>query len=300
MLQPAFFQLDSWCWKPVCEGNACIQCGVKLAWVFTKHVLFSLTQELVCNLTLTPVCRHTAFGHQDLKSIRTPRSCSNSKEGVALIVSFGWENCIWPSSLNALSQSCMKVAGRKHSTCCTQFTCICLNDGLMCQTLGEVINKNKAKVVKVKWIAGASFLLDGVCQYRKQDYWTALYGSMWDQKPSCFWAKGNSPTCSLPLCPLSLGSHSHEKGWHKQQKLCGERWCESILTLPMQLLCRFCALAKRRVEGIPGRKAVMVPPSEEYSTPLHRKVPEDTDPELVFLCRHVYDFRHGRILKNPQ
>lgn len=45
---------------------------------------------------------------------------------------------------------------------------------------------------------------------------------------------------------------------------------------------------------------MMVPPSEEYSTPLHRKVPEDTDPELVFLCRHVYDFRHGRILKNPQ
>ncbi|KAH0620597.1 hypothetical protein JD844_021237, partial [Phrynosoma platyrhinos] len=63
---------------------------------------------------------------------------------------------------------------------------------------------------------------------------------------------------------------------------------------------RFCALAKRRVEGIPGKKTVMVPPSEEYSTPPHRKVPEDTDPELVFLCRHVYDFRHGRILKNPQ
>ncbi|NXE84080.1 BAHD1 protein, partial [Cochlearius cochlearius] len=75
---------------------------------------------------------------------------------------------------------------------------------------------------------------------------------------------------------------------------------EKCYVLTFAEYCRFCALAKRRVEGIPGRKAIMVPPSEEYSTPLHRKVPEDTDPELVFLCRHVYDFRHGRILKNPQ
>ncbi|XP_009999760.1 PREDICTED: bromo adjacent homology domain-containing 1 protein [Chaetura pelagica] len=75
---------------------------------------------------------------------------------------------------------------------------------------------------------------------------------------------------------------------------------EKCYVLTFAEYCRFCALAKRRVEGIPGRKTMMVPPSEQYSTPLHRKVPEDTDPELVFLCRHVYDFRHGRILKNPQ
>ncbi|XP_053139469.1 bromo adjacent homology domain-containing 1 protein isoform X2 [Hemicordylus capensis] len=75
---------------------------------------------------------------------------------------------------------------------------------------------------------------------------------------------------------------------------------EKCYVLTFAEYCRFCALAKRRVEGIPGKKTVMVPPSEEYSTPAHRKVPEDTDPELVFLCRHVYDFRHGRILKNPQ
>ncbi|XP_019375474.1 PREDICTED: bromo adjacent homology domain-containing 1 protein [Gavialis gangeticus] len=75
---------------------------------------------------------------------------------------------------------------------------------------------------------------------------------------------------------------------------------EKCYVLTFAEYCRFCALAKRRVEGIPGRKTMMVPPSEEYSTPPHRKVPEDTDPDLVFLCRHVYDFRHGRILKNPQ
>nr|XP_025043312.1 LOW QUALITY PROTEIN: bromo adjacent homology domain-containing 1 protein [Pelodiscus sinensis] len=63
---------------------------------------------------------------------------------------------------------------------------------------------------------------------------------------------------------------------------------EKCYVLTFAEYCRFCA------------KTMMVPPSEEYSTPPHRKVPEDTDPDLVFLCRHVYDFRHGRILKNPQ
>ncbi|NXX79995.1 BAHD1 protein, partial [Urocolius indicus] len=75
---------------------------------------------------------------------------------------------------------------------------------------------------------------------------------------------------------------------------------EKCYVLTFAEYCRFCALAKRRGEGLPGRSSALVPPSEEYSTPLHRRVPDDTDPELVFLCRHVYDFRHGRILKNPQ
>ncbi|XP_029454401.1 bromo adjacent homology domain-containing 1 protein [Rhinatrema bivittatum] len=75
---------------------------------------------------------------------------------------------------------------------------------------------------------------------------------------------------------------------------------EKCYVLTFAEYCRFCALVKRRGEGIPGRKAVIVPPSEEYCTPPHRKVPENTDPDQVFLCRHVYDFRHGRILKNPQ
>ncbi|KAG8449660.1 hypothetical protein GDO86_016340 [Hymenochirus boettgeri] len=75
---------------------------------------------------------------------------------------------------------------------------------------------------------------------------------------------------------------------------------EKCYVLTFAEYCRFCAFVKRRGEGCPNRKALIVPPSEEYSTPLHRRVPDSTDPELVFLCRHVYDFRHGRILKNPQ
>ncbi|KAM4664762.1 bromo adjacent homology domain-containing 1 protein [Discoglossus pictus] len=75
---------------------------------------------------------------------------------------------------------------------------------------------------------------------------------------------------------------------------------EKCYVLTFAEYCRFCALVKRRWEGCPNRKALIVPPSEEYCTPVHRRVPDTIDPELVFLCRHVYDFRHGRILKNPQ
>ncbi|XP_041121932.1 bromo adjacent homology domain-containing 1 protein-like [Polyodon spathula] len=70
-----------------------------------------------------------------------------------------------------------------------------------------------------------------------------------------------------------------------------------VLTLAQY--CRFCALVKRRREGLPD-SAPVVPPSPDYATPLHRRVPPNIDPSLVFLCRHVYDFRYGRILKNLQ
>nr|XP_014340941.1 PREDICTED: bromo adjacent homology domain-containing 1 protein isoform X2 [Latimeria chalumnae] len=75
---------------------------------------------------------------------------------------------------------------------------------------------------------------------------------------------------------------------------------EKCFVLTFAEYCRFCALVKRRDEGILNNAATMVPPSEEYATPQHRSVPVDIDPDQVFLCRHVYDFRHGRILKNPQ
>lgn len=44
----------------------------------------------------------------------------------------------------------------------------------------------------------------------------------------------------------------------------------------------------------------MVPGRPDFAPPSHRCVPTDVDPELVYLCRHVYDFRYGRILKNLQ
>lgn len=63
---------------------------------------------------------------------------------------------------------------------------------------------------------------------------------------------------------------------------------------------RFCALVKRRAEGAPSGSASMVPCRPDFAPPSHRCVPTDVDPELVYLCRHVYDFRYGRILKNLQ
>ncbi|XP_036437680.1 bromo adjacent homology domain-containing 1 protein [Colossoma macropomum] len=69
--------------------------------------------------------------------------------------------------------------------------------------------------------------------------------------------------------------------------------------LPLAQYCRFCALVKRRSEGVPDSTPVVPHPSDS-AIPSHRLVPDDVDPELVYLCRHVYDFRYGRILKNPQ
>ncbi|KAM6914954.1 bromo adjacent homology domain-containing 1 protein [Xenentodon cancila] len=70
--------------------------------------------------------------------------------------------------------------------------------------------------------------------------------------------------------------------------------------LPLAQYCRFCALVKRRAEGAPPGSASMVPLRPDFAPPSHRCVPTDVDPELVYLCRHVYDFRYGRILKNLQ
>ncbi|KAI7799818.1 bromo adjacent homology domain-containing 1 protein [Triplophysa rosa] len=69
--------------------------------------------------------------------------------------------------------------------------------------------------------------------------------------------------------------------------------------LPSAQYCRFCALVKRRSEGVSGGVPVVPDPSDSL-TPPHRLVPDDVDPDLVYLCRHVYDFKHGRILKNLQ
>ncbi|XP_021439975.2 bromo adjacent homology domain-containing 1 protein isoform X1 [Oncorhynchus mykiss] len=71
-----------------------------------------------------------------------------------------------------------------------------------------------------------------------------------------------------------------------------------VLTLAQY--CRFCAFVKCRGKGLPESATRMVRPCVEYGTSAHRCVPTDIDPNLVFVCRHVYDFRYGRILKNLQ
>lgn len=70
--------------------------------------------------------------------------------------------------------------------------------------------------------------------------------------------------------------------------------------LPLAQYCRFCALMKRRAEGAPSSSGCLVPSRPDFAPPSHRCVPSDIDPDLVYLCRHVYDFRYGRILKNLQ
>ncbi|CAG10521.1 unnamed protein product [Tetraodon nigroviridis] len=72
-----------------------------------------------------------------------------------------------------------------------------------------------------------------------------------------------------------------------------------VLTLAQY--CRFRALVKRRRDGVLDAAAsLVVPPVVGNAMPTHHCVPQDVDPELVFFCRHVYDFRYGRLLKNLQ
>uniref|UniRef100_A0A673KDV5 Bromo adjacent homology domain-containing 1 protein-like n=1 Tax=Sinocyclocheilus rhinocerous TaxID=307959 RepID=A0A673KDV5_9TELE len=66
---------------------------------------------------------------------------------------------------------------------------------------------------------------------------------------------------------------------------------ERCYVLPLAQYCRFCALVKRRSEGMSDH-ALMVPRPSDSADHAHR--------QLVYLCRHVYDFRYGRILKNLQ
>ncbi|XP_026115584.1 bromo adjacent homology domain-containing 1 protein-like [Carassius auratus] len=74
---------------------------------------------------------------------------------------------------------------------------------------------------------------------------------------------------------------------------------ERCYVLPLAQYCRFCALVKRRSEGVPDHAPLMPRPSDSAG-PAHRLLPDSVDPQLVYLCRHVYDFRYGRILKTPQ
>uniref|UniRef100_A0AAV2JBY5 BAH domain-containing protein n=1 Tax=Knipowitschia caucasica TaxID=637954 RepID=A0AAV2JBY5_KNICA len=68
-----------------------------------------------------------------------------------------------------------------------------------------------------------------------------------------------------------------------------------VLTLAQY--CRFRALLKRQREGVGFGAASVVPPALQHS--LH-SLPPALDPQLVFYCGHVYDYRYGRLLKNLQ
>lgn len=75
---------------------------------------------------------------------------------------------------------------------------------------------------------------------------------------------------------------------------------DKCYVLPVAQYCRFRALVKRQQEGLGCSAASLVPPAAEHGFPTYHCVPPDVDPELVFFCRHVYDFRYGRLLKNLQ
>lgn len=62
--------------------------------------------------------------------------------------------------------------------------------------------------------------------------------------------------------------------------------------------CRYRARAKMLEEGL--RPPMAVVPDQEGGYPRRDRLPPGRmDPQMVFFCRRVYDFRQKRILKNP-
>ncbi|XP_064599878.1 uncharacterized protein LOC135466369 [Liolophura sinensis] len=62
--------------------------------------------------------------------------------------------------------------------------------------------------------------------------------------------------------------------------------------------CRYRADLRYTEEGCYRRTKVVPEPEDDYARSA-RLPPLDADPEIVLLCRQVYDFRQKRILKNP-
>ncbi|XP_064623285.1 histone acetyltransferase KAT6A-like [Lineus longissimus] len=73
---------------------------------------------------------------------------------------------------------------------------------------------------------------------------------------------------------------------------------DKCLVMSVGKYCRYRAKLKLLEENLPFSysKQTLVPKADDVPTEC---LPTDVDPETVFLCRSVYDFRQKRILKNP-
>ncbi|XP_056620491.1 bromo adjacent homology domain-containing 1 protein [Triplophysa dalaica] len=130
-------------------------------------------------------------------------------------------------------------------------------------------------------------------------------------KISCLWMEPRSGELMMSLFWYYRPEHTQggrDPSMHCENEIFASRHQDEnsvaciedrCYVLPLAQYCRFCALVKRRSESMSGGVPVVPDPSDSL-TPHHRLVPDDVDPDLVYLCRHVYDFKHGRILKNLQ
>ena len=74
----------------------------------------------------------------------------------------------------------------------------------------------------------------------------------------------------------------------------------SLFTVSGWFFCvRYKAELKRRETGAEERTS-MIPASSVTPNEASSRLPDiDVDPDVVFLCRYVYDVKLHRILKNP-
>ncbi|MEQ2162674.1 Bromo adjacent y domain-containing 1 protein, partial [Goodea atripinnis] len=122
--------------------------------------------------------------------------------------------------------------------------------------------------------------------------YVAKVSALWEEPESEHTQGGRNPTMH---CENEIFASRHQD---VNSVACIEDKCY-VLTLAQY--CRFCALVKRHRESVrDSAVSLVVPPVLSNSMPTHHCVPDDVDPELVLFCRHVYDFRYGRLLKNLQ
>ncbi|XP_064485106.1 bromo adjacent homology domain-containing 1 protein-like [Ornithodoros turicata] len=94
--------------------------------------------------------------------------------------------------------------------------------------------------------------------------------------------------------------HMEDEIFASKHRDCNSVACieDKCYVLTFAEYCRYRARTKLLEEGQRPRTAV-VPDLEEGYSRRDRLPPGRMDPQLVFFCRRVYDFRQRRILKNP-
>ena len=112
------------------------------------------------------------------------------------------------------------------------------------------------------------------------------------------WKRRNCSLRAISPCPTVFSKDFNYR--HVKTRACWERvnyFVKQCLKAYLYVTSRFMGEVLRMKHNLPPRKKVVPDPEEPY--PSNRIPPVDVDPENVFLCRHVYDLKLKRVLKNP-
>jgi hypothetical protein len=109
--------------------------------------------------------------------------------------------------------------------------------------------------------------------------------------------EGTKPFCSNTASSMLYPSPPlpPRKFWRQELS---RKFLKVIVTMFHWISTRHRAAIKRTQDPRMSSTTPPVPPVETERTARER-IPSTCDPKLVFFCRQIYDYRMGRILKNP-